>query len=391
MTQNISPNSISDSKSNEKFSPFMEIPASLVQKLLNDTDKITDDLILPFLDIQHRKQEFRSQLFNKQLIRNDSEMKCDRFYSTCGVDGSCGIDRLVGTDLIVAGAVGVEGLSQSDNSLWDNNNYDSFVSTETHDLEKNDIIARALMLEMELKLAANAPYDLILMDGSLTTALIHMYKAVHYFKYGFKQSVTKLRNEFENFLASYKRVLAGEISDRIWIGLPKYTSRNDIGGSLNLNIAYDDKALLSLVLAPGEFTSPTIFTDRDAWHVEVPYENERTRALKEEVTKTVKQLSFIYYKPHSWTPALRIEVPYKIVQDEEKLFAILQAIKTECKLPTLLEPYPLYMADRQVKNLSQTIPSLRQIATRRMVEEEKLNAEDIFFMMRSYRTESGRS
>lgn len=380
------------SKIDQQKSPFLEMPASLVQKLLNDTDKVADDLILPFLNIQRRKQEFRSRLIGKQLIQNDSEIKFDRRYTTCGIDGACGIDRLVGTDLIVAGAVGVEGLSNTVDSKWKNSSdYDTFVCSELHDAEKNDIIARALMLEMELKLAANAPYDLILMDGSLTTALIHMYKAVHYFRDGFKRSVTKLRNEFHNFLISYKRILAGENTNKIWIGLPKYTSRNDIASSLNWRTPFDDKALLSLVLTAGEFTRPIIFTDRDAHHEEVPYEDERTMALAREVTKGIKQLSFIYYKPYCWTPALRIEVPYKVAQSQEKLFGILEAIKTECKLPTLMEPYPLFMADRQVKNLGQTIPSFRQIVTRRMVEEERLDPDDVFFMMRSYRTESGRS
>lgn len=370
----------------------MEIPASLVQKFLNDTDKVADDLIMPFLDIQERKQEFRSQLFSNELIQNDSEVEAARSFTTCGIDGACAIERLVGTDLIVAGAVGVEGLSHSEDSHWDNNNdHETFVGAEIHDLEKNDIIARALMLEMELKLAANAPYDLILMDGSLTTALIHMYKAVHYFRDGFKRSVTKLRNDFDNFLISYKRILAGEDTKKIWIGLPKYTSRNDIAYRLNWKTPYDDRALLSLVLAPGEFTRPMVFTDRDAWHKEDPYEDQRTIALAQEVTKTVRQLSFIYYRPHSWSPALRIEVPYNVVQNQKKLFAILEAIKTECKLPTLMEPYPLYMADRQVKNLGETIPSFRQIVTRRMLEEKKLNPDDVYFMMRSYRTESGRS
>jgi hypothetical protein len=46
------------------------------------------------------------------------------------------------------------------------------------------------------------------------------------------------------------------------------------------------------------------------------------------------------------------------------------------------------MADRIVKNLGRAIPSYRQIVTRRIVEEKKVNPDDVFFMMQSYRTES---
>ncbi len=47
---------------------------------------------------------------------------------------------------------------------------------------ENEILSRAIMLQMEIKLAASAPYDIIHIDGSLTTALIHMYKAFNMIK-----------------------------------------------------------------------------------------------------------------------------------------------------------------------------------------------------------------
>ena len=85
---------------------------------------------------------------------------------------------------------------------------------------------------------------------------------------------------------------------------------------------------------------------------------------------------------------MRIEVPSRIIEDHEKLSAVLVTIKNQCKLPSLIEPYPLYMADRIVKNIGQAVPSYRQIVTRRIVEEKKVNPDYVFFMMQSYRTES---
>ena len=372
---------------NDDKSPFLEIPASLVQQLLNDADQISDELSATMLDIEEKKDEYRSQLINGRIIFDDSDIGTNRSYTTCGIDGACAIQSLVGIDLLVAGAVGVEGITQSDNAIWNDTNHYSYVNAERHDSE-NMNIARALMLEMELKLATKAPHDLILMDGSLTTALIHMYKAIDHFQPGDSNARNKLREDFYDFLVCYKKVLGVERTDKIWIGIPKYTSRNDIAAKLNWNALYDDKAILSMILNAGEFTRPTVFTDKDAWHEKLPYENQELRHLIREVIKGIRQLSFIYYKPHEWSPALRIEVPSRIIEDHEKLSAVLVTIKNQCKLPSLIEPYPLYMADRIVKNIGQAVPSYRQIVTRRIVEEKKVNPDYVFFMMQSYRTES---
>src|SRR5678816_2175155 len=105
------------------------------------------------------------------------------------------------------------------------------------------------------------------MDGSLTTALIHMYKAVALIKgenaegvaaddsYGGSFVSKRIKGDFENFLASYKKILLGDgFDNKLWVGVPKYTSRNDIGRNHNWPAAYDDRAILTIVLEPGEYT-----------------------------------------------------------------------------------------------------------------------------------------
>jgi len=365
----------------------MEIPASLVRQLLSDADKIGENLSSTMLDIEEKKHIYRSQLLDNRFVFDDSELACTKLYSTCGIDGACAIERLVGTDLLIAGAVGVEGLTSIDDAKWQSPDHSTYVNAEGHNSE-NMNIARALMLEMELNLATVAPHDIILMDGSLTTALIHMYKAIDDFRSGSSNARNKLKEDFYEFLISYKKILALEKSDKIWIGIPKYTSRNDISANLKWNITVDDKAILSLVLNAGEFTRPILFTNKDAWHEKVPNEDRELKYLVREVISGIRQLSFIYYKPHEWSPALRIEVPKHTIDDHDKLAAILVTIKDQCRLPTLIEPYPLYMADRIVKNIGRAVPSYRQIVTRRIVEEKKVNADNAIFMMQSYRTES---
>ena len=68
---------------NDDKSPFLEIPASLVQQLLNDADQISDELSSTMLDIEEKKDEYRSQLINGRIIFDDSDIGTNRSYTTC--------------------------------------------------------------------------------------------------------------------------------------------------------------------------------------------------------------------------------------------------------------------------------------------------------------------
>jgi hypothetical protein len=290
--------------------------------------------------------------------------------------------------LLFAAAVGVEGINELENGKRIAPNHDVFVYPEKHNPE-NMISARAIMLEMEIKLAANAPYDIVYLDGSLTTALIHMYKAINFIENLNSKSSDKIREDFKDFLISYKKILDLKDSYKYYLGIPKYTSRNDIGKNLHWPENYDDRAILTLILDPGEFTRPKLFTSEEGWHVRLPYEDEELRVLMQQVISGIKNLSVIYYKPHPWCPALRIEMPSATAGDETKLNSILINIKDQCQTPSIMEPFPLYMADRIAKHMAPAIPAYKQIIMNQMTQLNDHNEKDIFFLMHSYRTEGG--
>ncbi len=96
------------------------------------------------------------------------------------------------------------------------------------------------------------------------------------------------------------------------------------------------------------------------------------------------------YKPYSWSPVIRIEIPFHVAEDKDKLDLLMQNIKSQCEIQSMLEPYPIYMADRIAKRISPAIPVYKQIIVNQLVNAEKdQNESDILFMMHSYRTESG--
>jgi hypothetical protein len=368
--------------------PFLEIPASLVEQMLQKTNEIGEILQSSMHDINHKREKFRLQLEQIGLLDNDINFGNTKPLVSGGVDGAYAVDRLLGTDLLFAAAVGVEGINELENGKRIAPNHDVFVYPEKHNPE-NMISARAIMVEMEIKLAANAPYDIVYLDGSLTTALIHMYKAINFIENLNSKSSDKIKEDFKDFLISYNKILDLKDTYKYYLGIPKYTSRNDIGKNLHWPENYDDRAILTLILDPGEFTRPKLFTSEEGWHVRLPYEDEELRVLMQQVISGIKNLSVIYYKPHPWCPALRIEMPSATAGDETKLNSILINIKNQCQTPSIMEPFPLYMADRIAKHMAPAIPAYKQIIMNQMTQLNDHNEKDIFFLMHSYRTEGG--
>ena len=367
---------------------FLEIPASLVEQMLQKTNEIGEILQSSMANIIRKREKFRLQLEQIGLLDNDINFGNTKPLVSGGVDGAYAVDRLLGTDLLFATAVGVEGINELENGKRIAPNHDVFVYPEKHNPE-NMISARAIMVEMEIKLAANAPYDIVYLDGSLTTALIHMYKAINFIENLNSKSSDKIREDFKDLLIAYKKILDVKDTYKYYLGIPKYTSRNDIGKNLHWPENYDDRAILTLILDPGEFTRPKLFTSEEGWHVRLPYENEELRVLMQQVISGIKNLSVIYYKPHPWCPALRIEMPSATAGDETKLKSILINIKNQCQTPSIMEPFPLYMADRIAKHMAPAIPAYKQIIMNQMTQLNDHNEKDIFFLMHSYRTEGG--
>jgi hypothetical protein len=116
---------------------------------------------------------------------------------------------------------------------------------------------------------------------------------------------------------------------------------------------------------------------------------DRIDDLAQQVIASLKKLQILYYKPHEWLPALRIEVPHNVGANKHRLSVIIQGLKQQCATASMLEPYPLYLADRTVKALARALPSFRQVTTQRISEEYEGDIGEVFFAMHGYRSESG--
>jgi hypothetical protein len=376
--------------------PFAELPEALVEEMLSKSEQIGDELYASFKEIQNNKEQIRKQLLDKSILKHDTEFGYPGISTTCGIDGSYAVEKLLATDLAACAAVAIEGLTPpSEKRYWEKPHHRVFIHPEKHDPDTSTVI-RGIMMEMELELAAKAPHDIVFLDGSLTTPLIYMNQAINkvieWENEGNQTEVGKeLKERFMQFLKDYKMILESSRTDKLWVSMPKYTTRRELGKMFSWPSNYDDRAVLTTILSPGEFTSPIpLEKPQQPWHLRLPSNDEELERLKDEVISAINRIHVMYYRPHNWTPVFRIEMASSIASNNSRIAILLQGLKYQSGTPGIMEPYPLYIADRMVKHLGSAIPTFRQTATRRMTELHQGDIGEIFFSMHGYRTESGR-
>lgn len=152
-----------------------------------------------------------------------------------------------------------------------------------------------------------------------------------------------------------------------------------------------------MLLEPGELTKPLPLDatpEAGGWHLNtgaLPGAwQARAATVADAVTTAMGRVQVFYYKPQSWLPALRIEMPVTVASNPHRLATVVQGIRHQTATPSMMEPYPIYLADRTVKALARAMPSFRQVTTQRISEGYAGDIGEVFFAMHGYRSESGR-
>ncbi|MEM1971416.1 MAG: DNA double-strand break repair nuclease NurA [Candidatus Anstonellales archaeon] len=380
----------------ESEKSFEGLPQSLVAEMLSRYKELGDNLIEQFNETQKAKYKIRNLLEGKDLLKKEGDILGSHAYpTTCGIDGSYSIDRLLATDIVAIASVAIEGLTPpTERRFWPEPHHLCDIFTTNHS-DLTFLSARAVMFTMELELAYNAPHDVIFLDGSLVTPLIHFNQAFSRIDEVPTNIADILLKRIKNTLNYYKEILMPSRSDKIYVGIPKYTSRNEIATSIGLK-NHEDKSMLSFTMDGGEVVGPIdLVKPSDYWHF-----NKRlidiNKGITDDIISAITRLRIIYYKPYSYMPTLRIEAPATITENRNRLSILLEAVKLQC-LPSILEPYPLYLADRMVRHLGSALPAIRRAVVQDMIQNTVFISQrgiqkeivDIFLGMHSYRTEQG--
>jgi len=373
---------------------FVDLPAALVEELLGRTPELSRSVIEQLTSQRTERERWRDVLARERLLGTLADLPAAPTPTTCGVDGSVAVERLLAHDLLVAGALAIEGLTPpSEKRFWPEPRHLLWVDLVPHD-DANDTLARALMAACEVELAARAPHDVVFLDGSLTTPLIAFDQALR--ALATRELPSPAARVFLEALPErlddLARVLCSADPPRCWVGVPKYTARRDLAILLGLNQQFDDRALLTILLAPGEFTWPIpVTTGRrpHAFGLNLLPDTLRLRASSsiERVLRAVDQLRVVYVRSHPWLPALRLELHESVALDSSRLASVLQAVHDQSASGKLREPFPLYSADRMVRSLRRATRALRH-AVREAAARGYPVLDDVFLALECYRSES---
>jgi hypothetical protein len=180
-------------------------------------------------------------------------------------------------------------------------------------------------------------------------------------------------------------------SDRT-VAVPKYSSRNelaDLKKSCGLPET-DGKTLATLILSPGEYTAPLPIyrfggEDRE-YHLPKGNCPEPTQSA---INRHLEGMRVIFFRPFGWAPAIRLELPKPIATGLPRLSLVLHGIERQYFSPAVIEPYPLFLADRMVKSLGAGVAVIEQ-AVAQHVAGESPDVETTLLCLQNYRTEGGR-
>lgn len=379
----------------ESPSPFNDLPAALVDEVILSSQGIGKRLLDSFEQVRADRQKRRDQLAAAGLLRREADLDNPHIPTCCAVDGSYAVERLLTTDLAAAAAVAVEGLTPpSEKRFWPEPRHQVVVEAETHN-DTTGTVLRGLMMTMELGLAAQAPHDLVLLDGSMTTPVIYLNQALSGANAAYAPKFgDTLKKRAKDGLTAYLAILKSQRSDKSWVFCPKYTTTREIGIEMEWPASHDDRGMLTMLLEAGEFTDPRTLQEPDSpWHINVSgvpeADLEEAKKLEGSVVAALSQVVVIYYKPSRWSPALRLEVNRDVAANRSRLASLLQGVKLQSCSAAIMEPYPLYLADRMVKSLPGAIPAFRQVATQSIAATYTGSLDEVFYGMHGYRTQSG--
>lgn len=353
---------------------------ALVKEILEKSGQIANEVYEPFREINDSRDKLREQLHEHNGIQNDSLTDGQKTLTSCGIDGYYTVERFLTSDLTCSAAFAAEGLvPPSGQKYWEKPSHKALFRTDQQHPEIARIL-RAIMMEMEVELAAKAPHDIIILNGSFITPFITFMETLK-LALGSKESATSQEfiNRIKPTIVSLNTIFDSRNTQRMWVGIPKNTSRKELVNKLNWPQHYDDKILFTILLSPGEFTTPVPVEQSELERVKnLPIKDEKFAAVRDSIISAISELHVMYYRPHNWTPVLRIEIAPSIARDSSRLALLLNTIKYQCSSAGITEPYPVYYADKMVKSLDRAIPALRKSATLQITNLYKDDLGDVF-------------
>lgn len=360
---------------------FGDLPDALINELLTRAPNIAGEVRSQVEKLTDRHKELREKALELGIIdrlpKDSSEIES---CSVAAVDGSIASLRLSSFDLNAAAALVVEGFGKNERSDVQQYRFDLHI-IDLHRYSRDMIYG--LMFCMEYELAHEARQELVMLDGALSTGMLGISMGLRSAAQG---SDDLSRALLERWVEKTREIVPQVLKSENVVAIPKRSSANEFATQTRLlksrETDSNGRSIANLILKEGEFTKPF----RLETHM-FQFDDTAVRAAYlDELQLLYYDVKIIYFKPWEWSNALRIEFPGDSAIDTESLHRKLENIRRQIINPAMMEPYPLYVADRFAKSLSKGVSALLD-AVRRDVIYESDDLDLSTNMLHFYRTD----
>lgn len=370
----------------ETTKSYAELPDELLYELLNNVDSIAEKAS-SLLSVDEQKVSQIAERLRDDGLINKIDDKEWSLVPVIAVDGGSVFERLTAADLLIAVAVGVEGVNIDEKSSgWaGENQYHAWSGVLSHE-EYNTRLLQGIMHLMEMIVLGESDYGIMIMDGSHLVPIIKVNSLLSANEEGAGAEYSTelrefLRVKFDKVIPDIPNIFKRVFTDSRVISIAKYNSSKDfIDGVVQedtTGVLLDDKAFFSIALKENEYTVPKSFgqseEDRkkrwDDIHIlcnlEIPEKGELNtefeKILKPVSTKNGNESSlyYLYFKPIGEL-AYRIEIKKDLAENEQALKQVLYNIKRQVAFPFMIEPVPQFVADVMAKHVGAATHSIKE-------------------------------
>jgi len=367
------------------------LPDSFLEEILANASLTSEKINSLTNNLLKKEEKIRNCLEKKDIIyQYDLDYSELQTYTTTGIDGGRAIENLLFYDVGMVGVVAIAGIDSKSQSPLD---YRSWFDILPH-FGANTMrhITQAIMHLYEFQLAKGSDADFNFIDGRFITPLIGLSAIASIEEAEILRKLEPIFSEVD-----LAELLESVFFNNNIIAIQKYDSSRNFSNAFlrDFSISIDDRALFSLILKEGEYTKPMpleTFPDTTRYlssaHITLKgniFERSTDFDKLEMILSSLPaKIYAVYYRPRLWAPALRLEIPEKIVKNSKLLSELFDCLRCEMLTPEMKEPYPLYLADKMAKSVSIGLETLKE-ASRTIISKNSEKEANMFFD--SYRSE----
>lgn len=334
----------------------------------------------------------RKELVDKGLI-NKLDLDRDTERSIEGIDSAYSIHRTLSTQYMVLVAVGYSKKTPPRILV---NVIPSLLS------DYSDSIIGGLARLYELALAYSSKSDIVILDGSFISFLTDISDFLYRLSNDTNKAVQATKKFLERGSIDPKNVynVAGseDFTTKVLergnvVALPKASGSQDatrfVVDTLNIDNdildKFTDRSLFTITLREGEYFvyHTSLREDLNIPSIRHPLLFNMTEFLGNRGNFSDRGgLTIAIYRPYSWTPAFKVEIPGKVSRD--KVEEVLVALSKSIKFASIKEHFEQYMADAIASRLVVRIHNMVSTIVQRAISEIDHDIASLLYV--DYRT-----